>query len=154
MTIRRLDLEKDADAYREAYYWDKDYPRWFRETDSVFKPDFETFMEQAEKDDQADIGVFNPELVGLVSMTQRGKGIYEAHLRAKRGTDVDVLAQAAFQVRHSLREIGMKEVFVWVNKKNKAVQKLCMMAGMRLQGLTMIKPSGEKLTYWLRMVTN
>jgi hypothetical protein len=154
MFIRRLDVEKDYELYREAYGWDAGYPRWYKRMDSVFRPSFDEFITQARTDDQADIGVFDSELIGLISLTVRARGVFEAHLWAKRKSSVDVLACAAFQVRESLRGIGMREVYVWIERKNRAVQKLCAMAGMEFQGITLLKGHGGKLTEWRRFSVN
>jgi hypothetical protein len=154
MIIRRLN-PTERDLFAEAWSWRLNAPRWYQDSDKVFGPEsFEEFMELAHGEDQADLGVFNPELVGLITLTMRAKNVYEAHLSAKRGTSVDLLSDAAFQVRNLLFEQGMEEGYVWVASKNHAVKRICANAGFYANFVTMLKGlSHGRPIEWHQLVT-
>ena len=156
LSIRRLNPETDKALFVEAWLWDHvDVPRWYREMDRVFRPEaFEDFLKLAHGEDQADIGVFeNDKLVGLITLSMRAKGMFEAHLSAKRGASVEVLADAGIQVKEQLfRDMGMIEGCLWVARKNYHVRKLCSIIGFRDSGLRIFKGSHRgRVIDWLRL---
>lgn len=155
MNIRRLDPIEDRGLYVDAFLWDIDAPRWYRESDKIWRPEtLEQYLELAHGEDQIDVGVFNPNLIGLVTITRRAVGVYEGHLSAKRNAPRDVLSQAVYQVRHQLFEIGMREAFVWVASKNRGVIKLCEDAGFYDNFVTMLKGSYHgRVIEWRQMIT-
>jgi hypothetical protein len=153
MDIRRLSPESDVELYREAFAWDVDAPRWYAQMDSVFRPDsFDECLSLATHDDQVDVGVFEDGLIGLITISRRGPGLYEAHLSAKRGTDLNLLAEAGYQVKEQLFGLGMKRGFVWVAKKNRPVRRLCQLIGFTPDGFTMLRGRyHDKPIEWLHM---
>jgi hypothetical protein len=153
--IRRLDPTKDRGLYVDAFLFDLDAPRWYRESDKIWRPEtFERYMELAHGDDQIDIGVFENGLIGLVTITRRAQGIYEGHLSAKRNVPRETLSSAVYQIRHQLFEIGMQEAFVWVASKNRGVIKICEESGFYDNFVTMLKGSYHgRVIEWRQMVT-
>ena len=140
--IRRLHPIEDESLLREAFEWDAYAPSWYADSDSIFRPgSIEEYLQLAKGEDQIDVGVFDEDLVGLITISRRGDKIYEAHLSAKRGTNVEFLAEAGFQVREQLFEIGMNVGFVWVAQKNLHVKKLCELVGFLPDGLMMLRGS-------------
>jgi hypothetical protein len=152
MFIRRLSVEEDFKLFREVYRWDRDYPRWYKDAEKVARLKFRTFIEQAKE--RADIGVFDPEFTGLISVIKRTPEIYEGHVWARRKTSVETLAWAVFNVRESLeKELGMRAAYVWVVKRNRPVRKLCTMAGLMADGAKLIdgESHGKPIT-WVRHI--
>lgn len=155
IAIRRLDSDTDRDFYAEAWAWDIDAPRWYQDSDAVFRPEsFDEYMKLAHGDDQCDVGVFDDELIGLITVTLRGKGVYEGHLSAKRGANLEMLAEAVLQIRCQLFERGMSEAYLWVAAKNRAIRKLCANAGFYGTFVTMLRGSSHNRPIeWEQWVT-
>jgi hypothetical protein len=151
MFIRRLNVDEDYELYKEVYEWEKDYPRWLQDAEKVARLGFDKFIEQTK--DRADIGVFDPEFIAMISVLKRAPQIYEGHVWAKRGTDIEQLAWVVFNLRKSLeKELGMKACYVWIVEKNLPVKKLCMMAGLVPDGGVLIDgESHGKPIKWVRL---
>lgn len=141
MDLRNLDPIKDAALLEEAWSWNENAPRWYQRTQEVFEVSHERIA----------IGIFDGELVGVIFLTPRGQAA-EVDLMAKRGTDVLLLGEAAAHVAHSLfNQINLNEIFCWLPKKNKAVSKVCILGGMRDDGIRMLKGSyGQRVIEWVR----
>jgi hypothetical protein len=149
--IRRIDPVVNEDLLREAHSWDKDAPDWYRSCDKVFGPTMDEFLAQTKAEDQIDIGIFAPEFCGLISLTRRAAGIYEAHLRARRRTPLEPLALAGRQVIDDLLGMGMETGYVFVAEKNRPVRKLCCMMGMQPDGIAIYRGSYKgRVVQWLR----
>src|SRR5689334_8171638 len=93
--IRRLRLPDDETLIREAYRWDEDRPRWWRDMDRVFNSGTEDdFVEKARTLSTAFIGIFEkdetadtPTLIALVIIETPAPFVHEGHLCAKRNAD-------------------------------------------------------------------
>lgn len=151
MEIRRLNVADDLELFRQVYEWEKDYPRWLCDAEKVAKLDFDDFILEAK--DRADIGVFDPDLTALISVLKRAPQIYEGHVWAKRGTDIESLAWVVFNLRESLeKQLGMKACYVWIVERNRPVKKLCMMAGLMPDGGRMMDgESHGRPIKWVRL---
>lgn len=137
-SIRRLEPEADRELFETAYHWDDNHPRWYRESDAIFRPSFEEFIEP--DDSQSFIGVFNGSFTALLALTQRAKGIFELHLWAKRGSNAAIIAEAAFYVKHSLfKDVAARKLFAMVAKKNYKVREMCNNVGLEPTGVVVIK---------------
>lgn len=134
--MRRLDPEKDRELYEQVFSWEKAYPRWLRDAEKSCGMSLDEFLKI---ENRVDVGVFNPELVGMVSINYRGPKVFEGHVWAKRGTRVEFLAGHVNSIKDDLvRQLGMKAFFVWVFKKNLPVKRLCDMIGCVFDGVTTI----------------
>jgi len=150
VNIRRLDPEKDLELYRETYEWDRSYPQWYQDAEKVARLDLEQFIEQAKE--RADIGIFLPEFVALISILRRAPKVFEGHIWAKRHTKIETLGWAAFNVRKSLeRDLGMLAGYVWIVKRNAPIRKLCILAGLVPDGAEFVDgiSHGKPIT-WIR----
>lgn len=137
LEIRRLEVETDGELFREAYGWDESAPRWYTESDAIFRPTYEDFI--TPDDSQSFIGVFNGSFIALLALTQRAKGIYELHLWAKRGSDAGMIAEAAFHVKESLfKDLGAQKLFAMVARKNYSVKRMCKAVGLEETGVILI----------------
>jgi len=105
---------------------------------------------------QVDVGVFeNEDLIGLVTLTMHSKGVFEAHLSAKKGAPLESLIQASLSIRHELFELGMIEGFVFVASLNRTIIKLCELSGFRRDGVRFLKGKiGNRVIEWVRLSTN
>ena len=152
VAIRRLD-RNDTELLRAAYYWDANAPEWFRQMDNTFGWDSEDdFISLVDDPANAFIGIFNPELTGLITASLAGKGRYAVHLWAKRGTSLGVLEEAGYQIREQLVAFGAQEIFVWVAERNRHVKQLCARLGLLPDGIEMIKGCYKgKVIVWHRL---
>lgn len=137
--------------------WDAQAPQWYRDSDEVCRPNLEAYLRMTHNDDQVDIGVFNGEIIGLITFDHKLNGIAEVRLSAKRGASLELLTRAAYQVRHQFFSLGMVAGVVWIAKKNRHVIRLCEMIGFVRDGLTMYRGvyrgKVEKPIEWVRLVT-
>ncbi len=136
--IRRLHPEKDRDRLAEIYEWDKEHPRWFQDLEKVSRWPLEQFL--AEAPDRADLGVFDDEeLVALYSIIRRAPYVFEGHIWAKRGSKVDVLANATrWVIKRLIEDLQMRFGYVWIAKRNLPIKQMCIMAGLRFDGATVV----------------
>lgn len=151
-TMRRLDPDKDEDLIREALSWIDDAPLWFRNADAAWGPDTpETYLNQMRQDGQADFGVFDPELIAVITITLAGKGIFNSHLMVKRHANVDSLIIAAASLMKQLFEHNMREGWSWLAKRNRGAQRIVEAIGMTRDGVSMLKGQshGRPLS-WVR----
>lgn len=164
MEFRRLSPVDDEALLRTAFSWDAYSPSWYADSDSLFRPDsIERYLELTYNENQVDVGVFEGEMIGLITFDCKGNGVFEIRLSAKRGASLETLTEAAYQVRHQIFSIGAKLGIVWIAKRNRSVIKLCERIGFVKDGLTMYRGthSRRKLDgsfvyrpiVWLRMVT-
>lgn len=164
MIIRRLDPIADECLLRESFEWDAYSPDWYSTSDAIFRPDaIDDYLKMTRNDNQVDIGVFNGEMIGLVTFDHKGNGIAEVRLAAKRAASLELLTDAAFQLRHQFFSFGMKAGIVWIAKRNRPIIRLCESIGFVRDGLTMYrgvyhrqKLDGSFLNrpiLWVRMVT-
>lgn len=164
MQIRRFNPVADEGLLRMAFSWDAYAPDWYSTSDSLFRPDSEErFLELTRNENQVDIGVFDGEMIGLITFDHKGNGVFEIRLSAKRGSSLETLTEAAYQVRHQIFSIGARLGIVWVEQRNRHVIKLCGMIGFVKDGLTMYrgthtrKKLDDSFVYrpivWVRMIT-
>lgn len=148
--IKRLDPIVDESLLREAFHWDAKYPVWFKESSTVFGAnDLNAFLERVK--DSILIGIFDSELVGLLILRQVIPHHFEADLCAKRGTNVNVLAEGAYRVIQDFLRMGMQEGFCFVAEKNLAVRKLCGTIGMSYDGCCVYKGAYKgRVIKWMR----
>jgi len=152
MHLRRLNPD-ESDLLREVYSWDTDYPQWYQDIEKTERIPLEQFISEAPL--RADIGIFDDELIALISILQRGQGVFEGHVWAKRGTCLELLVGATQGLIKSLREdLGMRIGYVWVAKFNLPIKKLCIMAGLRFDGAVVADgESHGRPIIWQRFVT-
>lgn len=151
--IRRLDPDKDIDLFKEAYLWGRQR-KWFREIENQFGAStFEEFISDAERDVQVDVGVFDNQLIGLITLELKEKGIYEAHIRVSRDADLNLIALGALSIREQLfRELGAKEIFGQIPNFNKGAIQLAEMCGLYRDGITVIQGQvRNRLIEWVRV---
>lgn len=147
--MRRLE-KTDTVLIKEALSWSEGAPRWFRDADRAWgtiTPD--KYIEQM--DDQADFGVFDGELVAVITLSLEGKGIFNSHLMVKRKAPVGLIVVSAVSIIRQLFENGMREGWAWPNKRNYGLRRILELIGMKRDGLEIIKGQshGRPLT-WVR----
>ena len=152
MEIRRLE-PADCDLLLEAYEWDADAPTWYRQATDVFGDQTGAeFVNLLSSPAHALIGIFTPELTGVIIMHLIAKGCLEAHLMAQRGADPTAIVLAASQVRDELFGQGAREVFVWVAERNRHVKEICRRIGFVPTGFEMLKGSyRNRVIIWQHM---
>jgi hypothetical protein len=144
LTIRRLNPTTDTPLYEAAWQWNADAPRWVRDCAKVFEAaDEAAYLAEATDPARVDIGVFTPEFTGMITLILRGKGVYEAYLAAKRHSPLDLLGQAVLDVYHTLTSYNMRQTFVWIAARNRAILNLCANVGFAPTGLEMWKGSSH-----------
>lgn len=155
MQIRRLNPVDDESLLREAYLWDRAKPDWYQQMDAVYGPDnFNAYIAAAKGEQRIDIGVFAPELIGVFVLSERTPDNFEVHVMAKRGTDNQILINAAYQIRHQLFQQGAKSISGWVASRNKPLLQLAFMVGFVRTHLTMLKGAyRERVINWIQMVS-
>jgi hypothetical protein len=155
MFIRALQPEEES-LFREAYEWTRDAPKWLKALDSIFGwKTFEDYYKQAREENQVSFGVFENELVALVALVERAKGLFEAELSARRGTDIRLIAQAVREVGNALVSSGQVECFIWVAKRNRPVLRMCEVVGFKRTGISLFKGSyKERVIEWLKLSSN
>lgn len=153
LTIRRLDPATDTPLYLQAWQWTADSPRWYRDCAVVFEAADETaYLAAAADACRIDIGIFTPDFTGMISAVLRSKGIYEAYLAAKRHAPLDLMAVAVTDVWRTLVTNGMKQTFVWIAARNRAILNLCEGVGFVPTGLEMWKGrSHGKPIHWRQL---
>lgn len=158
MIIRRLNPVADEPLLRQAFKWDADVPRWYRDSDAMCRPSLDVYLRMAHDEDQVDIGVFDgDEMVGLVTFDHKMNGVAEVRLSAKRGAPIDMLTEAAYQLRHQFFSLGMNAGVVWIAKRNRQIVKLCEVVGF-VRDVTMCRgvyhrPKGDRPIEWVRLIT-
>ena len=153
LTIRRLDTVTDTALYQQAYQWTANAPRWLRDCAKTFEAaDEAAYLAAVTNPARIDIGVFTPEFTGMISVILRGKQLYEAYLAAPRGSTLDTLGAATLSVYHRLTAYGMKQTFVWIAARNRAILDLCEGVGFERTGLEMWKgQSHGRPIHWRQM---
>jgi hypothetical protein len=140
--LQRLNPATDVDLYDQMRSWDETAPRWLRDMDAAFI---------CRGEDEIHIGVYEESLIAVITLTRHAAGIYEAHLRAARGTSLTTLAIAALSVQRQLWTIGAKLIFVYVGERNKPVRQLCDNIGFQPDGIVVYKGSSHgRIVKWVR----
>jgi hypothetical protein len=146
--IRRL-THADDDLLREAYRWDADRPKWFREMDAVFSRGSEDdFIRLLDDPRNVLISVWSDCLEAVIIVTLIDYGLFESHLCARRGANMEVIVNAAHTLLHDLVQFDLQELYVWVAEKHRSVKRLCSMIGFHSDGARMYKG-----TYRGRLIT-
>lgn len=163
MHIRALQ-PTEKNLFAQAHGWTKDAPAWFRSAEAVFGwKTFEDYYRQACEPNQVSFGVFDGELIALIALVERARGIFEAELSARRGADVGLITQAVREVGNALIAAGRVECYVWVAACNRAVLRVCQTAGFRRDGLRMYRGrmsvkrtdgTSERPVEWVRLSSN
>lgn len=134
--VRKLDVFIDRSLYEEAYHWDESYPRWYRQMDQVFRPTLVGFLKGATENDQADVGVWHEgQFIALISFVELAPLRLEINLWAKRKACTEAIAWAAYNQIQGLFQNGAREITAWLSNKNLPVKKLCILAGLKADGL-------------------
>lgn len=149
--IRKLTIADEA-LIRGAYGWREAFPRWFQVMLSEGGPGNEWDEYWAISQRCIEFGVFDDtEMFGLISLEPQGPSRMAAHISAKRGSNAEALAYAAFVVRDWLFKQGIKEIFAWVAARHPSLKKLCVLSGLKPDTLTMIKGVDRgRLIHWER----
>lgn len=151
MNIRRLDPETDSDLYAIAWGWERSYPRWLRDAEKTCGLPLPEFMAKAVT--RADIGIFAPDFIGMVSVIPRGNRVFEGHIWAKRGAKIEGMAVAGGSICQGLaRDLGMKAGYVWIVKRNIPIKRLCGIIGLLPDGAEIVDgESHGKSIVWQRL---
>jgi hypothetical protein len=165
--MRRLRLPDDETLIREAYRWDEDRPRWWRDMDRVFNSGTENdFVAKARDPLTAFIGIFEinedadtPTMLALVIVETPAPFVHEGHLCVKRKADTLKVTTACAQLIGDLFSLGMTQAFVWVAERNIAVRKLCVTLGLQPDGVAQWRAAfrrknGNHPIKWLRHSIN
>lgn len=150
--IKRLDPIEDEALLRQAFAWTAECPQWQVDMDIVFGPsDVEDFLRMVVEPENVLVGIFSPEFVGLIIVASAGKDVFNSHLCAKRGSDLGVLAQGAYQVTQDFLKMGMQEGFCFVAERNLAIRNLCDTIGFKWEGVVMYRGAYRgRLIKWLK----
>lgn len=154
MHLRRLDPAADAALFALTFEWREAAPLWWRQADEAFgRRDFFDIYAAARDPRQADFGVFEGgALVGVVTLTARGGGTFEADLGARPRTDPTLLARAGYRLREELFRNGAAEIFVWVARVNRGVRRIARAAGLSEDGVTAYRGAARgRAVEWVRL---
>lgn len=156
LTIRRLNPTTDTALYQAAWQWSLGAPRWLRDCAKVWEAaDKTSYLAAAYDSNRIDVGVFNPEFTGMVTVVLRSKGVYEAYLAAARGTTLEDLGAAINDVYRTLISHGMRQSFVWVAARNRAIMQLCEGVGFERTGVELWKgQSHGHPIHWRQLAIN
>ncbi len=149
--LRRL-TKDDSDLLREAYLWDEGRPQWYREADAVFNcGTADDLIAQIDDKRKIFVGVFDPDFTAVVIIEWKGDGLFEGHLLARRGTNLETVIESANYLMRDMLQFGMQEVAVWIAEKNRSVRRLCDSIGLLPDGVVMYKGSYRgRVIRWLR----
>lgn len=141
MMIRRLNPKTDKHHFVESWLWESQAALWFKTADKVFgPPTFEDFLKASAEDDRATFGIFEHELIGLIILTLRAKGLFEVDLMAKPRCSPVTILEGAISLRDAIFEdLGAQALYVWLSKKNFPTKRLCAILGFYETGLTLIR---------------
>lgn len=165
MHVRALRPDEE-DLFREAHEWTRNAPAWFRQSDAVFGwKTFEDYYRQAREENQVSFGVFEKEeMIALIAVIERAKGIFEAELSAKRGSELNLIAQAIRVIGDALTSAGRLECYIWVAARNRAVIGACQRAGFKRDSIRMFKgclstrllnhETSKRPIEWIRLSAN
>lgn len=151
--IRRLDPDKDTELYRQRWEWREKYPRSLRDATAVDSVEtFEEFLGQA-RGARADIGIFDNELIGCVSLQWQAEGVYEIHLSAKRGAKLEQLIEPCLSIQKTLfDDLNARFIFAFTPEWNRGVILLAIAMGMERDGVRRIKGTTRgRLITWERL---
>jgi RimJ/RimL family protein N-acetyltransferase len=156
--IRRLNPVGDESLLRQAFEWDAKAPAWYMDSDAICRPSLDVYLKMTHDENQVDIGVFDEdEMIGLVTFDHKINGVAEVRLSAKRGASLELLIEAAYQLRHQFFSLGMTAGVVWIAKRNRQIVKLCEVIGFVREGSmrrgTYHRPKGDRPIEWLRLIT-
>ena len=149
--IRRLTVA-DTDLLRAAYAWDTDRPMWYRQADAVFNSGTDdNLIQQLTEPANVFVGLFDPDLSAVVIIEWRGDGLFEGHLMAKRGANVELIAATIQQLIHDLLDFGMTEACCWVAERNIGIRRMCVNIGFQPDGVAMWRGSyRSRAIKWVR----
>lgn len=154
MMYRRLNALADESLFAQAYMWAQEAPRWFRESEEVFNGEsFGDYHLKVCEENRFSVGFFENEiLVALMTFTEWAPGLLEVDLSAARGVNVKELGDSAFELRCQFFERGLKELFSFVDSRNKGAIGICHEAGLKEDGVEMYRgASGSKPIRWIRL---
>jgi hypothetical protein len=151
MILSQLHPEHDSELLAIACQWSWDTPRWFREMDATFgEDDFEEYLSESISGG-VHLGIFDPELVGVIILSERNPGVFECHLRAPRTANAESLALGGFTIRRRLFADGAKEINAWVASKNRPLIKIVEMMGLKWSGVEMLRGVyRNQIIHWYR----
>lgn len=155
MIIRALDPISDRELLATAYGWARNTPRWFREMDAVFgKDDFEAYL-KASQNGGCDIGIFDPELVCVIILSEQPSKRYECHLMAPRTANAIAIIEGAIRIKDELFRRGANDICAWVASKNYPLLRMVEAMGLYWDDTEMLRGVyHEKVIMWQRMAQN
>lgn len=151
--IRRLDPEKDIELYRQCWGWREQYPRSLREAVKVGSVEtFEEFLDLA-RGARADVGVFDEELITLVSIDWKADGVYEIGFSAKRGAGLKRTIEPCLSILKTIFEdLQARFIFAFTPEWNRGAKLLMAAMGMKLDGVSRLHGvSHERVIRWQRL---
>jgi hypothetical protein len=151
--IRRLDPDRDRDLYRERWKWREAYPRSLRDATAVDSvATFEEFLDQA-RGTRADIGIFDQELIGCVTIQRQGEGVFEIHLSAKRGVRLEQMIEPCLNIQKTIFEdLQGRFIFAFTPEWNRGTILLATAIGLEPDGVKRIRGTSRgRVITWVRL---
>lgn len=142
----------DESLLREAFAWDANTPRWYREMDAVFNEGGALdLISKLDEKTIAFFGLFDPSLYAVIIVEMKAGGQFEGHLMATRGANLELIGAAIQSLLHDLLDLGLKEACVWIAEKHRSVRKLCASIGFEPDGVVMWRGSYHgRMIKWVR----
>lgn len=151
--IRRLDPDRDLDLYRQRWEWRERYPRSLRDATAVDSvATFEEFLEQA-RGARADIGIFDGEMVGCVSLEWKAERVYEAHISAKRKASLDRFIEPCLSIQKTVfEELDAALLFGFTPEWNRGAVLLAKTMGLEPDGVRRLRGTARgRVITWVRL---
>jgi hypothetical protein len=151
--IRRLDPDADRELYRQRWEWRERYPRSLRDATAVDSvATFEEFLEQA-RGARADVGIFDNELIGCVTIQWQAEGVYEIHLSAKRGVRLEQMIEACLSIQKTIfEELSARFIFAFTPEWNKGTIMLATIMGLVPDGIRRLRGTTRgRAIEWMRL---
>lgn len=148
-SVRRLDPDKDAQAFQDAFDWLLSAPEWLQTTEVADKSSRLAFVRDPRC---VCVGVFiGNELTAVVSLLLTGQHTYEVFLEAKRGTPAEVIVLAGCEIREQMFRYGMQYAYTWTPRWNRGVLAINKAIGFRPDNVSMWRGSiGNRTIEWVR----
>jgi hypothetical protein len=156
LEVRPLRPLEDLSLLAAVYGWARGAPGWLRESQGVWgREGFGPFA-LAHLEERTTFGLFGGgRMFAAVTLDAWGAGLYECHLSARKGADAGDVTGCAVELRNRLFAAGARELFAWVDARNRGARDVLTACDFRDAGLVMLK--GERrgrLIEWRLMVTN
>lgn len=136
---------------REAWGWQTEAPRWFRESQEAEAETLEHFLETAP--DRLFYGIFeDEELKALIRLEPFRGRIFGIDLFARRDLSLEVLTSSGLSIKCFLYDRGVANGFFgWIPRFNRGIVKLYRNLGFAPCGIRCFKgrTHGKAVEWWL-----